>query len=223
MTHRSIASAVGVGPNTVSGWLTKLRQGRPLRLGAVACQKLVQAKPPTDGYVGTLIPQRKLRALARIGWSCDELTRRLRQRGLQVGMHTLWVIRSGRTERTHTWLANAIDDLYKHLAMTPGNSGQTVRLAGRQKWPGSLAWDDIDDPAAKPQGVDVSQSQVVLDESAIERRILGDRTARLHKGEPAEVVRRLVADGWSLRRIEDHTGVNAARYITRTETAEVAA
>lgn len=211
MTHRAIATAAGVEPNTVSGWLAKLRQDQPLLLGHAACQKLLHAQAPTDGYMSTVIPRRKLRALARIGWSCDELTRRLQESGFAVGINTLWAIRKGHTGLIHTWLANEISNLYQRLEMTPGPSRQTVRIAVRDKWPGGLAWDDIDDANEKPSVVDAAV--VGYDESRVERRIAGDLTFRMHKGESAEVVRRLLADGMTTTQILRDYGIKAERYV----------
>jgi transcriptional regulator with XRE-family HTH domain len=225
MTHRSIATAVGVSPATVSGWMTKLRRGKHLHLGAVACHKLLNAQRPTAGLVGTLIPMRMLRALARIGWSAEELTRRVRRRGFTVGANTLWTIRKGRTARVHATLANVIADLYQELHMTPGGSKGTITLAAAADWPSTFAWDDITDHREIPVGVhDDQEAKQGLDESAIERRLNGDRTARLHKGEAVEVVRRLIAAGKSNRAIRRDYGIKAERYIKVSETrAQVAA
>jgi transposase len=219
MTAPAIASAVDVSENTASNWLAKLRTGKPLQLGAVACQKLANAKPPTDGFIGSLIPRRMLRALGRIGWSCDHLTRDLRSHGVTIGEHTLWAVRNGRTDRVRAQLANQIADLYSDLQMTPGPSDQTIRLATADKWPGPLSWDDINDPNAKPVGV--TGRYIVgdyIDEAAVVRRMAGDRVT-LTKEERIEVVRRLRVAEWTFNQIEEHTGLNVDRYIAREKAA----
>jgi predicted transcriptional regulator len=221
MTASAIADAAGVSENTVSNWLAKLRSGRTFTLGALACSRLINAKIPETGKVGTTGPRRMLRALARIGWSCEELTRRVNANGRTIGEHTLWSIRSGRTERVRAWVANEITALYRELQMTPGGSEQTVRLAIANDWASPLAWDDdaIDDPAARPVGViTAAWDPAGHDDARIERRINGDRTIKLHKGESVEVVRRMLATGHTQTAIRRITGLKPERY-----TAEIRA
>lgn len=55
------------------------------------------------------------------------------------------------------------------------------------------------------------------DEARVQRRILGDRSIRLHKGEAEEVVRRLLAKDWSANQIRRHTGLQPDRYIRRED------
>lgn len=228
MAASAIADATGIGENTISNWLAKLRAGHTFRLGAKPCALLVAARIPENGMVGTTGPRRMLQALARMGWSCDELTRRIRANGNEIGTNTLHAIRVGKTDRVRAWVANAITSLYQDLEMTPGGSKQTVSLAIANRWPGPLAWDEdtIGNPDTEPQGVPTSSWQPgVIDESRIERRINGDRTVRLHKGETVEVVRRMLAAGHSQTAIQRLTGVKAERYMPeiRAERQEAAA
>lgn len=221
MTAPAIADAAGVPENTASNWLAKLRAGRSFRLGAEACRRLVTAKPPANGYVGTTIPRRMLQALARIGWSCDELTRRIHAAGHPMGRNTLHAIRAAKTQRVRAWVANDIAALYRELEMTPGTSDQTIRLATAQHWPGPLSWDNIADPDERPTGLRTSRDEAaILDEAAIERRIAGDRSIRLHKNETAEVVRRLRAAGISSRTILRDYGIKAERYTAQIRTTQ---
>lgn len=55
------------------------------------------------------------------------------------------------------------------------------------------------------------------DEARVQRRILGDRSIRLHKGEAEEVVRRLLAKDWSANQIRRHTGLQPDRYVLRED------
>lgn len=215
MTATAIADAVGISRNTASNWLAKIRTGRSFKLGPEACRRLVNAKTPTDGFVGTTVPRRMLQALGRIGWSCDELNRRIRSRGRTLGDTTLHSIRTDKTLRVHAWLANDITELYEALQGTPGQSAQTIRVAIAYNWAPPLAWEDnaISDPNAAPVGLVVGREPAGYDQSRVERRVNGDRTVRLHKGESEEVVRRLLAAGASTLTISRDYGIKAERYV----------
>lgn len=224
-TAPAIASATGVSENTVSNWLAKIRNGRTFKLGPAACQQLVHAGRPTEGFVGTEIPRRMLRALARIGWGCGVLTDRLRAKGHTIGGATLDSIRGGRTARVHTWLANAITDLFLELELQPRESRQTVGFAIAEGWPGPFAWDEdtLYDPHARPRGIDPRRAAAVIDDAAIERVIAGDRNVKLYKGETEEVVRRLIAAGVTTNVIRNDYGIKAERYIKVGDRQQAAA
>jgi hypothetical protein len=169
--------------------------------------------PYTVPTIGTT---RRIRALMRLGW-----------RGIDIAHAAGWqsgeavTMLTGRTFLNHR-TAERIRFAYDQLSMTCGPSEETRRRAEREGWPPPLAWDDdtIDDPNATPQGVPNTRPVAVgIDEVAVQRRMHGDRKVRLRGGEAAELVRRMLANGWSGRRIEEHTGVNANRYITREEVA----
>jgi DNA (cytosine-5)-methyltransferase 1 len=90
--------------------------------------------------------RRRIRALARIGWSLHEVARRL---GVPVQSLSRAHRHSG-----HVRLATAqkVAALYDELSMTPGPSVHARCHAERQGWPPPLAWDDddIDNPTARP-------------------------------------------------------------------------
>lgn len=172
-----------------------------------------------------MLPQhgtiRRLQALCAIGWTQQDIGARLglsRSRVSQIIQTT----RQGVRPETAKKVADLYDELWDVIPVGPA-ANRARADAARKQWVSALAWDDdvIDDPEAKPVGVG-EQDIAGYDETRIERRIAGDRTVRLHKGETAEVVRRLVADGWSLNAIRRHTGVKPERYITR-DTEELAA
>jgi hypothetical protein len=129
-----------------------------------------------------------------------------------------WVIPSNwlTCKRVRYSSAVAIRDLALQVGDRRGPSKMSATWAAKSGWQVAAAWDDpgtVTWPVGWFDKVDEPIS--LIDESAIERRILGDRTIRLHKGEAAEIVRRLVADGWTLRAIAQHTGVKPDRYIER--------
>jgi len=165
-------------------------------------------RPFTVPTIGTT---RRIRALMRLGWRSIDIAHAA---GWQSGEAvTVLIGRSFVNHRT----AQRIRAAYGQLSMSRGPSEQTRRRAERAGWPPPLAWDDdtIDDPAARPMGIPNARPRSVdIDEVAIQRRMHGDRTVRLHGGECAELARRMLAAGWSMARIEEHTGVNAHRYKT---------
>lgn len=68
-----------------------------------------------------------------------------------------------------------------------------------------------------PGGVTAAEQPSNYDEARIRRRMLGDRSIHLHKGEPAEVVRRLLEKRWTANEIRRRTGIKPERYIRQIE------
>lgn len=160
---------------------------------------------------------RRLQALCALGWTHRQIGARLGVTPSRVS-HIIRLTQDAVLIDT----ARRVADLYDQISMVvPAgrDASYARREAARKGWAPPLSWDDdtIDDPNAEPVGLPGSGDDPAgYDESRIERRIAGDRSVKLHKGETAEVVRRLVADGWSLNAIRRHTGVKPERYITRT-------
>lgn len=162
--------------------------------------------------------RRRIHALMRIGWSTELIAQRSGYSFATIqslsGRPSLKVIHSQKHDR--------IAAVYSALWDRPGPSREAVKHAIRLGYVSPLAWDDIDDPTAEPVGLSGPGDDDLggYDESRIERRIAGDRTVRLHKGETVEVVRRLIADGKSSRTIRRDYGIKAERYIKVSETRE---
>lgn len=166
---------------------------------------------------------RRLKALCRIGWTQGQI-------GEHLGVTSERISQFIRGRHTHMTpdTVKAIDSVYRRLCMTvpTGPKANYIRsLAEHKGWAGPLSWDDdtIDDPDAQPAGIGPvgRPLKTEIDEAAVIRAILGDRTVQLTKAERAEVVRRMREQQWPDRRIEEHTGINAARYNDLAE--EVAA
>jgi transcriptional regulator with XRE-family HTH domain len=210
MGYRAIADTAGIGRKTVAELLRgdRIRGVRPATYQALMA---VQGSPSWAPAVGIT---RRLRGLAMLGWRQTDISTKS-----GVAVSVINELMAGNQQvcmRTH---AAALKECYEQLSMRVGPSERSRNRATAKGWAPTLAWDDdaIDDPAAKPVGVIGSITKAAgVDESAIERRILGDRTARLHKGESAEVVRRLLADGWTQNAIRRHTGLKPDRYIDRS-------
>lgn len=163
----------------------------------------------TVDIVGT---RRRLRALMRVGWSAALI-------GEHVGVGASMI--QGLTSRSTIKVINRrtherILAVYEELSGRIGPSREAVKHATRLGYASPLAWEyvDMDDPAASPVGIhDDHRSRRAVDEVAIVRRMAGDRTVKTHGEESAEVVRRLLAAGYSHRWIAEHTGLKVDRYL----------
>jgi hypothetical protein len=100
--------------------------------------------------INSLPTQRRIRALAAIGWPFSELSRHLGFRGKEYPQQLL------RRPRVNVATARKVADLYDRLSMTPGPSQEARTRAAAKGWAPPLAWDDIDDPHETPQGVQLT-------------------------------------------------------------------
>jgi hypothetical protein len=144
--------------------------------------------------------RRRIQALAAIGWSMAEQSRRLGQ--TTTFMHAV-------TERSWVWpeTAEKVRALYDELSMVPGDGVRARNEARKRGWPVPLQWDDdrIDDPTYNPAGT--SRAPKSVDDVAIERAMAGDRV-HLRPVERAEAVRRMTASGLSAAEIAVRLGVS---------------
>jgi hypothetical protein len=101
-------------------------------------------QPALVSSVGT---QRRLRALAAIGWDINTLARR---GGYEPIAIRNW--RAARCPRIKATQAARIAALYEQLSGTQGPSSRSCGHARREGWAPPLLWDelDIDDPAVNP-------------------------------------------------------------------------
>lgn len=88
--------------------------------------------------------RRRLQALAVLGWPSAALAPRL-------GLHTKSIcdIRSN-GRKVHRTTAARIRQLYRDLVDVQGPSQPAAARARARGWVSPLAWDDIDDPQARP-------------------------------------------------------------------------
>jgi hypothetical protein len=97
--------------------------------------------------VPALGTQRRLRALAVMGWSFAEVGRRL---GGTSGSCVSNLAKEPKWVYPET--AEKIAALFEELCMIPGESKVARSRALAKGWAPPLAWDDIDDPADSPEG-----------------------------------------------------------------------
>ena len=89
----------------------------------------------------------RLRSLAAIGWSAEDLAPELGFTAVRVR-----ALRSGRRPAVHAATHRHVCEVWERLAMQPRPGVRMRALAERGGWPPPLAWDDIDDPDEHPTG-----------------------------------------------------------------------
>lgn len=107
----------------------------------------------TEMYVDSVGLKRRVRALHRMGWRLEDIAR---EAGYTGNHPSSWLNNIMRHQKkvhlkTHARICGA----YDRLCMKPGPSEHGRKIAIKRGWPPPLAWndEDIDDPAARPQGV----------------------------------------------------------------------
>jgi transcriptional regulator with XRE-family HTH domain len=156
---------------------------------------------------------RRLQALAALGWSAREISRRT-----GIWPDNLVAIRLGK--RKHIVRPEIIDriiNVYDELHMTippPSPVASRMRsLAAGYGWAPPMAWDDIDDPNERPKHRAVTRPGQI-DHAIVQRRLEGDKSVRCNHVEIVEIVRIARDRGWSYDKIERVCGISKAeRYI----------
>ncbi|GGV91853.1 hypothetical protein [Streptomyces massasporeus] len=201
-TQKQIADASGVEAASIHQIYVG-NQEKTANWRAAAILAVEIAPPPPDRRrIDITGSRRRLQALRVLGHRRYDLAAELdmtpdRIKHITSG-HTLWVTPAE---------AATIARLYRRLSTIPGPSQQTATLARNKGWHGPLAWDDIDDPAAKPEtgGRD--------DSSASRRRIV--------RADPARVAR-LTAQGLSAGQIAQEIGCHKRSVVRARRRAEMA-
>jgi hypothetical protein len=143
---------------------------------------------------------RRLRALATLGHSW-----------IVVGAHTamtqdrLGFIARGKADVVRPDEAQRIAAAYRTLSVTPGAMKQIATAARNKGWHGPLAWDDINNPASKPESSRKSRGKA------------GTRT-KVH-ADPDRVAQ-LTAAGRSAQQIADELGCHKRSVVRARRRAE---
>jgi transcriptional regulator with XRE-family HTH domain len=153
LAFERVAQLAGVNPRVVGHLLYgSPAKGLPpaRRIRPATAQALLAVRPtdlPSAGWVAAAGTQRRLRALAAIGWSAPRLAERL-------GMNPVALSRlmTRDKQRVTAITAAKARALYDELWNTSGPWPKARTWAAQHGWPPPLAWDDdtIDDPAAQP-------------------------------------------------------------------------
>jgi hypothetical protein len=173
-------------------------------------QKILSAKI----LFTTIGVQRRLQALAVIGYSCPSIAK-------IIGCHpsTLNLIRKDLPSFIRYDFAVRVVEAYDRLHMTPldkpTTSAAARRTAAEHGWASPMAWDDIDHDDSPT----VLAKDTELDEVAIERALEGDRTVKLSKAEKIAATTLWASRGLPFRELEDRTGWRVGRYAWQGDAA----
>lgn len=148
-------------------------------------RRIAGLNPP--GYVPALGTIRRLRALVAIGytstWLAEELGWKLTV-VLRLTNH-----RAPESRTVHVDTRDQVAALFERRCMIPGGNDRSRARARKQGWRPPLAWDDIDNPAEKPDQVDPEiRSESYVDPAAVDRCLNGDLPGA-HRTVKAEAVR----------------------------------
>lgn len=220
-THSREATGVrfGVAPSTVGRWrqeradaaasgrvwpsdadLEAFRRRVPVRARARVTRVRWQVRTAATGpmLVDGTGTQRRLRALAAIGWRYLDVAERIGATPARIGHLAV-----GLYPKVHRDVTAAVARVYDELSMRPGPSARTRGHALRHGWAPPLCWEDeaLDDPKARPR-MGHRRTADPLDEIAIERAMAGD-DVHLTPRERAEAARRLTGRGLSAAEVAD--------------------
>lgn len=201
-TRTELSRASGVFPNMLSRYHSR----GPDTIVLKSTRDRILAARPQSSPVGL---QRRVRALAAIGYSATDISRRAGYSHPDA----LMTLRRGPGVPAFIRADNAaaICRVYDELSMTPAPAGRTatrqIREARAKGWAPPLAWDDIDDPDETPNLGAARDDDI--DPVAVEFAIDG-ADVRLTRAERVEVARRMAEQGASDRQIAAVLGVSAS-------------
>lgn len=117
------------------------------------------ARKPSLQHVDATGTRRRLQALLRIGWSCEEL-------GPLLGVSASRMAQLMKAEQVTLATRARVIAVYRRLEDTQGPSSRNVRRAERAGWPRPVDWDgmDIDDPTVAPDAVKRAPRPLVVAE-----------------------------------------------------------
>lgn len=105
----------------------------------------VQAVPAPSVLVSGIPAQRRIHALACMGWTHSHIAARS-----GVSESVIQALSSGRRQRVTRQTHEKIAGVYEEISMTFGPERRSRLLATRKRWIPPLGWDDIDDLNEKP-------------------------------------------------------------------------
>lgn len=198
--HTQLSRATGIKDN----WLVVLEKTGPDAIVLLSTRTAILTAD-TWSVIGI---QRRLQALATLGWSSSMLAEEL-----QVNAGAISTAQTKPRQFIRPAFAEAVVRNYDRLVGTPPTPGAAhvatlvTARARRYGWQGPDAWDDIDfDVDPDPLPVDY------IDEAVV-HRILAGHTVPANPAERHEVVRRWTETGRSLNELERQTGWNTRRYM----------
>lgn len=161
---------------------------------------------------------RRLQALVALGHPQRQLAEQL---GVMESYLSMFINNTRGWQQISKELWQQISELYEHMSARPGHSTAARNRAAAKGWPPPLAWDDIDDPEAKPAGKRRSHKAkpMAVDESRVLRFLSGEDTISVNRAEKEEIMRRWLASGRSERELCKRMGWREGRYTVRRDGA----
>lgn len=224
LQKRMTLGAIAGVTHSSASHLRKILDGQPAPMRRELAARILALKVTTPvgrHWVDATGARRRIQALAVIGYSFERVADHVET----CGPFNLREIACGKRAMVRSETNACIAAAYRKLLRTPFAPRNSYERAGMIRiqqraaaagWVSGLAWDHIDDPAAEPVGlIHAGDEPGVYDESRVLARIAGDRTAKTRGPENVEVVRRMLAAGWTQNGIHRHTGLKAERYIER--------
>ena len=213
---RAIALAAGVNDHSVfklaSGKMRALHRPVAEALAGVTLQACLERDYRSTSLVGGVGTVRRLRALARDGWSPDAIGGLAGTTAYAVRKH-----RAGIHPEVTLGCRERYRDLYEKIqsqADPRGNSDETRRYAESVGWLGPERWadEDIDDPAALPLPPPPETEDWVLVTRMIEDALRDPRPGKAAEY-PRDIQREIARQasgrlGWSYTRIAELLGKN---------------
>lgn len=162
----------------------------------------------TDSFmVPTIGTVRRVQALAALGWSVAEVSRRAGYDRSHLGL----MMRRGSIRKV---TADRVAEIYDELSMSLPpettraekiDASRSRRIASSRGWLPPLAWQSIDDPNERP---DLTVRDTLPDPVVVDRILSGDWHLRATREERLEVIARWPGSDGELER---RTGWNVAR------------
>jgi DNA-binding CsgD family transcriptional regulator len=136
-----IAQTASISPSTVYGLAAGQREVRRHIALAILSIPVGPPRITVDATGAT----RRIQALVAIGHTMETIA------GLaHFGHARVEQLAAGTTETIDAATADTITAVYRQLLPKPGSSRLAKAYARKRGWHGPLAWDDIDDPACRP-------------------------------------------------------------------------
>lgn len=153
MTLVDIATAADVTPSSLRETLRHQRD----RMRATYARRILNVqphvRPDSVAQISALGAQRRLRALARMGYNLKYIAN---NSGLSYV--TLTNVRTGTHDTVAAHVHYRLANWYEQHHMTRGPSDKAAANAARQRWLPPLAWDDIDNDTADDAWTNVGRN-----------------------------------------------------------------
>lgn len=201
MSRCQIAIAARVSKSSVMN----AAAGRSLTINRTIADKILAVQPrivrDTDllPITGT---QRRIQALHAIGHGALSISQ-----ATGISAYNIRAISQGERGAITAATYKTVRAAYRQLVCSPGISIRARNKAARLGWAPPTAWDDIDNPHARPELVGKSQAKV-----GARRKVTVD---------PAHVAQ-LTADGKTSRQIADELGCHQRSVVRARRRAEMA-